>query len=42
MAVLFETSVGELVIDLFVEECPLACNNLLKLCKTKFYNGYVI
>ena len=33
MAVLLETSKGDLVIDLFAEECPLATRNFLKLCK---------
>ncbi len=33
MAVLLETSKGDLVIDLYAEECPLATKNFLKLCK---------
>ena len=33
MAVLLETSKGDLVIDLFTDECPLATRNFLKLCK---------
>ena len=33
MAVLLETSRGDLVIDLFTEHCPKACLNFLKLCK---------
>jgi cyclophilin family peptidyl-prolyl cis-trans isomerase len=33
MAVLIETSKGDLVIDLFVDECPIASKNFLKLCK---------
>ncbi|KAK3241633.1 cytochrome P450 monooxygenase 59, partial [Cymbomonas tetramitiformis] len=39
MAVLIETSKGDIVIDLFVEECPVACKNFLSLCKTKYYNN---
>lgn len=39
MAVLLETSLGDIVIDLFTEECPLATKNFVKLCKQKFYNG---
>lgn len=39
MAVLIETSMGDLVIDLYVNECPNACKNFIKLCKQKFYNG---
>lgn len=38
MSVLFETSLGELVIDLEVEKCPRTCENFLKLCKIKYYN----
>jgi peptidyl-prolyl cis-trans isomerase-like 4 len=39
MSVLLETSAGELVIDLFVEEAPLATKNFIKLCKIKYYHG---
>lgn len=39
MAVLLECSVGELVIDLLIEECPITTKNFLKLCKMKYYNG---
>ncbi|CAN9507574.1 unnamed protein product [Ophioblennius macclurei] len=38
MAVLLETTLGDLVIDLFTEERPKACLNFLKLCKIKYYN----
>ena len=38
MSVLLETSLGDLVIDLYYEKCPLACTNFIKLCKLKFYN----
>ena len=41
MAVLLTTSVGPLVIDLITEECPLACKNFLKLCKSGYYNGAI-
>ncbi|CAG9460831.1 unnamed protein product [Pedinophyceae sp. YPF-701] len=41
MAVLLETSVGDLVIDLFVDECPKAAKNFLKLCKIKYYNNTI-
>lgn len=33
MAVLLETSVGDLVIDLYVDDCPNTAKNFLKLCK---------
>ncbi len=38
MSVLVETSLGDIVIDLFVDRCPIASKNFLKLCKTKYYN----
>ena len=38
MAVLLETSKGDMVIDLHVDECPRTCKNFLKLCKIKYYN----
>ena len=39
MSVLLETSKGDLVIDLFLDEAPQACENFLKLCKIKYYNN---
>ena len=39
MSVLLETSAGELVIDLFADEAPLATKNFIKLCKIKYYHG---
>lgn len=33
MAVLLETSRGDIVIDLYVDDCPITCKNFLKLCK---------
>lgn len=39
MAVLVNTSVGDMVIDLFTDLCPLATKNFLKLCKIKYYNN---
>ena len=38
MAVLLETSLGDLAVDLYVKEAPKECLNFLKLCKVKFYN----
>jgi peptidyl-prolyl cis-trans isomerase-like 4 len=38
MAVLLDTSIGELVIDLYIDEAPIACENFLKLCKIKIKN----
>lgn len=42
MSVLLTTSVGEIVIDLFIEECPQACENFLKLCAIKYYHQSLI
>ena len=38
MAVILETSLGDLTIDLYTEERPRCCKNFLKLCKIKYYN----
>ncbi|OJZ81457.1 hypothetical protein ASPFODRAFT_51835 [Aspergillus luchuensis CBS 106.47] len=38
MSVLLETSLGDIVIDLLVDDSPKACENFLKLCKVKYYN----
>ncbi|XP_060738713.1 peptidyl-prolyl cis-trans isomerase-like 4 [Tachysurus vachellii] len=42
MAVLLETTLGDIVIDLYTEERPKACLNFLKLCKIKCYNYCLI
>ena len=39
MSVLLETSLGDIVIDLFTDEAPCTCFNFLKLCQMKFYNS---
>ena len=39
MAVLLETSKGDIVLDLYVDDCPSACKNFLKLCKCVFLAG---
>lgn len=38
MSVLFETSLGDIVIDLEVDSCPKTSENFLKLCKVYYYN----
>ncbi|KAK4626461.1 Peptidyl-prolyl cis-trans isomerase-like 4 [Fulvia fulva] len=38
MSVLLETSVGDITIDLAVDDAPQCCENFLKLCKVKYYN----
>eukprot|EP00727_Mastigamoeba_balamuthi_P014217 m51a1_g9418 putative peptidyl-prolyl cis-trans isomerase-like 4 (516) ;mRNA; r:364995-366608 len=39
MSVILETSLGDITIDLFCEDCPNSCKNFLKLCKLKYYNN---
>lgn len=39
MAVLLDTSAGEIVIDLYVKDCPVTTGTFLELCKNKFYNN---
>ena len=38
MSVLLETTLGDLVVDLYTETRPRCAVNFLKLCKTKYYN----
>lgn len=38
MAAVIETTVGDIVVDLFIRERPQACLNFLKLCRLKYYN----
>ncbi|KAH8337621.1 hypothetical protein KR074_000848 [Drosophila pseudoananassae] len=38
MSVVIETTLGDLTVDLFTSERPVACMNFLKLCKLKYYN----
>jgi len=39
MSVALETSLGDIVVDLFCDKCPQTTQNFLKLCKLKFYNN---
>ena len=39
MAVLLQTSKGDIEIDLFWDECPKTCFNFIKLCSMKYYNN---
>ncbi|KAH7679160.1 Cyclophilin-type peptidyl-prolyl cis-trans isomerase protein [Dioscorea alata] len=39
MSVLIVTSLGDIVVDLHADRCPLTSKNFLKLCKMKYYNG---
>ncbi|XP_049848224.1 uncharacterized protein LOC126313314 isoform X2 [Schistocerca gregaria] len=38
MSVLFETCMGDIVIDLYIDDCPNTCKNFLKLSKVKYYD----
>ncbi len=38
MAVVLETTLGDLTLDLYAEARPKLCKNFLKLCKVKAYN----
>jgi peptidyl-prolyl cis-trans isomerase-like 4 len=38
MSVLLETSLGDITIDLYVDQCPNTIFNFIKLCKIKYYN----
>ncbi|KAK4487449.1 hypothetical protein RD792_005914 [Penstemon davidsonii] len=39
MSVMLVTSLGDIVVDLLTDRCPLTCKNFLKLCKINYYNG---
>ncbi|KAI6648471.1 Peptidyl-prolyl cis-trans isomerase-like 4 [Oopsacas minuta] len=38
MSVIIETTVGDIIVDLYPEERANSCYNFLKLCKLKYYN----
>ncbi|XP_040166859.1 spliceosome-associated protein CWC27 homolog [Anopheles arabiensis] len=39
--VLLKTSVGDIDIELWSKECPLACRNFIQLCLEGYYNGTI-
>jgi peptidyl-prolyl cis-trans isomerase-like 4 len=39
MSVFVQTTLGDFVIDLYYEKCPLAARNFLELCKIKYYHN---
>eukprot|EP01138_Halocafeteria_seosinensis_P007745 gb/GECG01007913.1/.p1 GENE.gb/GECG01007913.1/~~gb/GECG01007913.1/.p1 ORF type:complete len:544 (+),score=100.77 gb/GECG01007913.1/:1-1632(+) len=39
MSVLVETNIGNVTIDVFVDEVPVTAKNFLKLCALKYYNN---
>jgi peptidyl-prolyl cis-trans isomerase-like 4 len=42
MALLLETTIGDLVIDLDVDGSPALCKNVLKLAKARYYTGNLV
>ena len=42
MAVLLETTRGDIVLDLYPDESPQTCLNFLKLCKMRYYDNNII
>ncbi|WKX94033.1 hypothetical protein Q1695_011358 [Nippostrongylus brasiliensis] len=39
--VILHTTVGDIEIELWTKECPLACRNFIQLCMEKYYNGTI-
>jgi len=39
--VVLDTTVGDIEIELFSKECPLACRNFLQLCLDGYYDGTI-
>uniref|UniRef100_A0AAG5DJR7 Peptidyl-prolyl cis-trans isomerase n=1 Tax=Anopheles atroparvus TaxID=41427 RepID=A0AAG5DJR7_ANOAO len=39
--VLLKTTVGDIDIELWSKECPLACRNFIQLCLEGYYNGTI-
>ena len=42
MSVFIETTLGDIVIDLYCDLFPKTCLNFLKLCKMKYYHHCLI
>ena len=42
MSVMLETTLGEIVVDLYTKDCYRSCQNFIKLCKLKFYNFHLV
>lgn len=36
-----KTTVGDIDIELWSKECPLACRNFIQLCMEGYYNGTI-
>ncbi|KAK3230521.1 hypothetical protein Dsin_002402 [Dipteronia sinensis] len=42
MSVMIVTSLGEMIVEMYVDKCPLTTKNFLKLCKMNYYNGCLL
>lgn len=42
MSVVLQTNLGDIVVDLLIQDAPKNCANFLKLCKMNYYRGHVI
>lgn len=38
MSIVIETTIGDITVDLYLEQRPRTCLNFIKLCKLKYYN----
>src|ERR1700722_3936027 len=38
MSVVIETTIGNIIVDLYCDERPITCQNFLFLCQIKYYN----
>lgn len=41
MSVVIETTIGDITVDLYIEQRPMTSKNFLKLCQMKYYNNCV-
>ncbi len=39
--VILKTSLGEITVELWSKECPLACRNFVQLCMEGYYDGTI-
>lgn len=39
MSVVIETTIGDITVDLYIEQRPMTSKNFLKLCQMKYYNN---
>ena len=41
MSISLNTSIGEIKVELFCEDCPAACDNFMKLCASGYYKNCI-